>query len=76
MPVFTVQRGRRYVATLSLGLFERFASNEMIEGRLREYGFADVKVTGSGSTREATASWPNEDATAEMPSQITAVREA
>jgi hypothetical protein len=76
MPVFTVQRGKRYVATLSLGLLERFASNEMVEGKLREYGFVDVKVTGSGGVRQATATWPNDDATAELPSQITSVQEA
>jgi len=75
MATFTVQQGKRYRATISLGLFERFAGNETIAAKLREAGFADVRVTGSGGTRHAEALWPAGDTTAEMPSQITAVAE-
>jgi len=75
MATFTVQQGKRYRATISLGLFERFAGNEMIAAKLREAGFADVQVTGRGGTRHAEAVWSGADTTAEMPSQITAVAE-
>jgi hypothetical protein len=75
MAAFTVQQGKRYRATISLGLFERFASNETIAAKLRDAGFSDVQVTGSGGTRYAEAIWPGAVATAEMPSQIASVAE-
>ncbi len=75
MGTFTVRRGQRYRATLALGLLESLADNEMIADRLRSAGFADVSVAGSGAARLAEASWPGEDVSAELPSQITAVTE-
>jgi hypothetical protein len=50
-------------------------NNEMIADKLHDAGFTDVKVEGSGGTRQAEALWPIPNATAEMPSQITAVIE-
>jgi hypothetical protein len=76
MATFTVRQGKRYRATLSLGWLERWASNETIAGKLREAGFSEVKVDGSGGTRLAEAFWPGPDTTAEMPSQIVEVIEA
>jgi hypothetical protein len=73
MASFTVRQGKRYRATISLGLLERAASNAMIASRLREAGFADVEVSGSGATRIAEGVWPGADATAEMPRQVTSV---
>jgi hypothetical protein len=75
MTEFTVRQGRRYRATISLGMLERLAGNDLIADKLRSAGFTDVRVDGSGSTRLAEAVWPNADATAEMPAQITAVDE-
>lgn len=75
MPKFTVRRGRRYQATLSLGLLESFASNDMVADRLRAAGFSEVDVEGTGASRSARALWANEDATAEMPSQVLSVTE-
>jgi hypothetical protein len=75
MTTFTVQQGKRYRTEISLGLFERFASNATIEERLREAGFSEVQVSGSGSTRSAEALWPGPDATATIPSQVTSVTE-
>lgn len=75
MPMFTVHQGKRYRATISLGLLERFASNEMIADKLREAGFAEVSVSGSGATRLAEALWSRSDASAEMPTQIRSVIE-
>ena len=76
MATFTVRQGKRYRATLSLGWLERWASNETIAGKLKEAGFSEVKVDGSGGTRQAEALWPGPDTTAEMPSQIVEVIEA
>lgn len=75
LPKFTVRRGRRYQATLSLGLLESFASNDMIADRLRTAGFSEVDVEGTGASRSARAFWANDDATAEMPSQVLSVTE-
>ena len=72
---FTVKRGRRYRATVSLGLLESLAGNDMIAGRLRAAGFSEISIKGSGSKRQAEALWPNDDATAEMPDQVSAVTE-
>ena len=72
---FTVKRGRRYRATISLGLLESLAGNDMIAGRLNAAGFSEVSIKGSGSKRQAEALWPNDDTTAEMPEQISTVTE-
>jgi hypothetical protein len=75
MTIFTVRRGRRYRATISLGLFEQLADNATIADSLREAGFADVRVWGSESTRHAEATWPMDDTSAPLPAQITSVSE-
>jgi hypothetical protein len=75
MAVFTVQQGKRYRAEISLRFFERIVSNDTIETRLREAGFTEVRVDGSGATRHAEALWPGPDTTAEMPAQIALIAE-
>jgi hypothetical protein len=75
VPTFTVRQGRRYRATITLGWLERWASNEAIASKLRDAGFSEVRVQGSGSTRQAEALWPGPDTTAEMPAQISEVIE-
>jgi hypothetical protein len=75
MAGFAVRQGKRYRATISLGLVERFATNEMIADRLRAAGFSDISVTGSGATRLAEALWPGADTSAELPTQLTEVVE-
>jgi transketolase N-terminal domain/subunit len=75
MATFTVRQGRRYRATISLGMLERLASNDMIAERLRAAGFSDVTVTGSGADRIAEAVWSNPDTSADMPKQIATVTE-
>jgi len=75
MPQFTVRRGKRYRAKISLGLIESLAGNETVAEELRAAGFADVVVTGSGRNRAAEALWPQDDASAEVPRQITSVTE-
>jgi hypothetical protein len=75
MPVFTVHKGRRYRATITLGLFQSFASNETVAGKVREVGFTEVEVSGSGRNRLGKGLWPHADASAEIPPEITKVTE-
>jgi hypothetical protein len=75
MATFTVQQGKRYRATISLGWLERLASNAAVAEKLRAAGFSDVSVSGSGALRVAEALWPGADATGEMPTQISEVIE-
>jgi hypothetical protein len=75
MATFTVRQGKRYRATVVLEGIERWAGNEMIAERLREAGFADVVVSGSGNRRTAEAAWPGPDNTGEMPKQVADVVE-
>ena len=42
MARYTLRKGKRYRATISLGLFQGVASNEMIDGKFREAGFTEV----------------------------------
>jgi hypothetical protein len=72
---FTVRKGKRYQAIISLGWLEQIASNDMVAQPIRDAGFTDVRVVGEGRTRHATALWPLEDATAQIPSQITELSE-
>ena len=58
-----------------MGFFERIVSNDTLESRLREAGFSDVRVWGSGGTRYAEALWLGADSTATMPTQIVSIAE-
>ncbi len=75
MTTFTVRQGQRYRATISLGLLESFAGNDLIAARLEAAGFTDVSVEGSGSRRSAEALWPHADASAALPPQVSDVTE-
>lgn len=75
MAKYTVRKGRRYRATIKLTGLKRLASNDTIAGVLRGAGFAQVKVEGSGGTRQAEALWPKEDATADIPPEVVSVEE-
>jgi hypothetical protein len=70
MPLFTVRKGQRYKAKITLSFLQRLATNEMVAGKFQEVGFTDVSVTGSGRTRHAEGLWPHHDTTAEIPSEI------
>jgi hypothetical protein len=70
---FTVEKGKRYRATLSLKSVERLADNELIARKFRALGFSRVRVSGSGATRRVEGVWPGRDASAPLPPQIVAV---
>jgi hypothetical protein len=70
MAKFTVHKGKRYWAEISLGLLESLAGNDMVARQIADAGFTEVEVTGDGREREAKALWPLEDATADIPRQI------
>ena len=75
MSFYTVHKGKHYKAMISLNWWEQVASNDMIAAKLSDAGFTDVTVTGEGPMREAVGLWPHNDATAQVPSQVIAVRE-
>ena len=75
MAIYTVCKGKRYRATITLGFFQRLASNETVADKFREVGFTDVEVSGSGRNRLGKGLWPQEDATAEIPDEITSISE-
>ena len=75
MTAFTVRKGRRYQATIALNCLERIASNEMVAAPLLDAGFAEVSVSGKGAMRQATALWPLDDRTAEVPPQVVEITE-
>jgi thermolysin metallopeptidase-like protein len=68
--VFAVRHGHRYAATLVLSGLEQFASNGDVSDRLKQYGFVDVVVTGSGATRRAEATWNGDDSAAQADSNV------
>jgi hypothetical protein len=70
-----VHKGVRYRAVIALNFWEQVASNDAIKEKLVEVGFTDVQVTGSGHVRNAEATWPLADATAQVPPQVISVRQ-
>lgn len=75
MAQFTVKHATKYRAKIKLGFFERIASNETIEEKLRDAGFVTITVWGGGGERWAEATWPGEDRVTDMPNQIVEVVE-
>ena len=75
MTEFTVRKGKRYRASIRLGLLEQIADNRLIASKLEQAGFSDVTVSGSGASRTAEGLWPNEDASASLPAQVHSVEE-
>lgn len=73
MSDFTVEKGRRYKATITLGLLQSLASNEMIAEKLRDAGFTEVSVAGSGGTRTATGIWSGDTVSGAIPNEITEI---
>jgi hypothetical protein len=63
---FTVHHGKRYRAVLVLKSVEQLANNAMIAQRSRALGFAQVRVSGSGVTRQVEGVWLGEDASASI----------
>jgi hypothetical protein len=75
MATFMLRQGKRYRATISLGLVERLATNEFIAEKLHGTGFSDVRVSGGGAMRVAEVLWPGPDRVGEIPTQVTGVDE-
>ena len=51
MPTYTVQKGKRYKATIALGFVQSWFSNATVAGKFQEVGFTEVEVSGSGRSR-------------------------
>ena len=75
MAPYTVHKGRRYAATVRLSFFQSVASNEIVADKFREVGFTNVEVTGSGRTRHAKGSWTHDDVSAEIPDEVSDIRD-
>jgi hypothetical protein len=75
MAIYTIRKGKRYQATITLGLLQSVASNDMVADRFRDAGFVEVEVTGSGRTRVGQGLWPHDDASAEVPDEVISVDE-
>jgi len=73
--IFTLQRGKRYKTTLTLGFVERLATNDTIAEKFRSAGFTDVEVHGEGGTRYAEGIWAKDDLRPTYPPQISEVAE-
>jgi hypothetical protein len=67
---FTVHKGKRYRATLSLNSVERLADNTLIASKFRALGFSKVRVSGAGAIRRVEGVWPRKDASTPLPPQI------
>lgn len=66
-----LQQGQRYRATVTLGFFEKAASDDMIKGKLEDAGFSNVTITRiSSSERIAEGVWPGASQSVDLPSQI------
>jgi hypothetical protein len=72
---FTLQRGKRYKSTITLGFVERIASNDIIADKFRAAGFTDVRVTGQGEIRHAEGVWNADDIKPTFPPQISDLSE-
>jgi transketolase N-terminal domain/subunit len=72
---FTLQRGKRYKSTITLGFVERIASNDIIADKFRAAGFTDVRVTGQGDIRHAEGVWNADDIKPTFPPQISDLSE-
>jgi hypothetical protein len=72
---FTLQRGKRYKSTITLGFVERIASNDIIADKFRAAGFTDVRVTGEGDIRHAEGVWNADDTRPTFPPQISDLSE-
>lgn len=75
MAQYTVQQGKRYRAKIRLGFFEGIASNNTIAEKLKNAGFSDVQVWGSGRDRFADGTWLGDTATSDLPDQVKEVEE-
>jgi hypothetical protein len=71
----TVHHNKRYRATVTLTGLQQFATNDMVASEFAKYGFADVKVTGSGSQRHAEGRWTGPDTTAEIDPHLSQIVE-
>ena len=65
-----LEKGKNYKAEAVLSGLHAFAPNIIIEAKLKEFGFKDVKVFGSGPLRSATGTYDGETKDIELPKEI------
>ena len=69
-----LEKNVRYMATIKLNFLESMATNEIIAGKLRDAGFAEVSVSGVGATRSANGRWAKDKTDAQLPPQVKEVK--
>lgn len=76
MSRFALNTGRRYLATLRLGFFERGVANGTIAAKFEAAGLSNVHVVGSGRDRSGQGDWFGPPVDVELPEQVTSVQDA
>lgn len=70
-----LKKNTRYQANITLGTLESFANNELVAAKLRDAGFVNVVVLGTGKQRTATGLWPKETVNVTLPQQVIGIKE-
>lgn len=65
-----LEKGKNYKADAVLQGLQAFAPNILIETKLKEFGFKNVKVTGAGPQRSATGIYDGETKDIKLPDEI------
>lgn len=63
MTEWNLKKNQKYKITISLGLLEGLAPNNLIAKKFTQNGFEDVEAIGEGGNRIVTGTWPNDDIT-------------
>lgn len=69
-----LEQNARYRAKIELSFLQSLADNNIIAGKLKEAGFADVLVTGTGRLRNAVGRWPKEKMNVQLPAEVKQVQ--
>lgn len=67
---FNLRKGKRYKASLVLGMFQSAVSNDTLKKELAKVGFTDIVMSGKSYIRYVTASWDRDDAEREIPREV------
>lgn len=81
MSSLVLEQGKRYRANIEFAWYDprKVASNDTIAQKLKDAGFFDVIVTGSGGSREVTGVWAGKTqmvAMGDLPDVLTNIRAA
>jgi hypothetical protein len=72
---FTIIQGHRYSATINLSWAESWGSDNQVAAVFAKAGFADVVVTGTGSTRQGEGTWSGPTMTGPLDPHLSDVKD-